>query len=93
MESEPSDVQVLDKWKSLLADDDDLARAWELKARIAIAVGGLRDLVPKYSEKDFLVVNRKQRREFGQPSSGPTGPSSPWRSSWPLAPPRSRRPT
>ena len=56
---EPTDLKVVKGWKDLLADADDLAKNMHLKGRVATGLRALQDLLPLYSEKDLLVVNRK----------------------------------
>ena len=54
-----ADVKVEDKWKSLLADGDDLNKCLWLRGSIATGLKALFEIMPKYSEKDFIMVNRK----------------------------------
>ena len=46
-------------WKNLEADSEVLAKIMHLKGRVATGLRALIDLLPEYSSKDFLVVNRK----------------------------------
>ena len=62
MDSAPANIQVEDKWKNLLADGDELSKMMYLRGRIATGLQSLLDLMPKYSEKDLLVVNRKTEK-------------------------------
>ena len=57
--SAPGDVKVQDKWKSLQADEDSLAKSMYLKGRISTGLQALSEVMPKYTEKDFVVVHRK----------------------------------
>ena len=58
-DSDPADVKIEDKWKSLLAEGDDLCKTMHLRGLIATGLQALPELMPKYSEKDFFLVNRK----------------------------------
>ena len=58
-DSDPANVKVEDKWKSLLADADDLCKTMYLRGSIAVGLQALSEVMPKYSEKDFILVNRK----------------------------------
>ena len=58
-DSEPVDVKVEDEWKSLLVDADELNKGMWLRGSIAIGLQALFEIMPKYSEKDFIMVNRK----------------------------------
>ena len=58
-DSDPADVKVEDKWKSLLADGDDLCKTMYLRGSIAVGLQALSELMPKYSGKDFILVNLK----------------------------------
>jgi hypothetical protein len=58
-DSAPADVNVEDKWKSLLADGDELNKCMWLRRTIATGLQALFEVMPKYSEKDFIMVNRK----------------------------------
>ena len=55
----PADVKVEDKWKSLLADGDELNKCMWLRSNIGTGLQALFELLPKYSDKDFIMVNRK----------------------------------
>ena len=60
--SDPADVKVDVKWKSLQADDDPLTRTMYLRGRISIGMQALSETLPKYSDKDFVVVHRKNEK-------------------------------
>ena len=59
MDSQPSEVLVEPRFKPLLADYDSLTQAMCLKSRIGVGLEALHEVLPKYTEKDFLVVHRK----------------------------------
>ena len=57
-----ADVNVEENWKTLAggADNPDVClRNCYLRARIMMGINALRDVMPLYHRKDFLVVNRK----------------------------------
>jgi hypothetical protein len=58
-DSDPAGVKVEDEWKSLLAEGDDRCRTMYVRGHIATGLQALSELMPKYSEKDFILVNRK----------------------------------
>ena len=58
-DTEPGHLKVVTGWKNLVADSDDLAKVMHLKGRVATGLRALIDLLPEYSPKDFLGVNRK----------------------------------
>ena len=60
--SAPADVRVERKWSSLQADADVLTRTMYLRGRIATGLQALSEILPKFSEKDFVVVNRKNEK-------------------------------
>ena len=55
----PADVKVEEKWKSLLADGDDLNKRLWLRGSIATGLQALLEIRPKYAEKGLTMVNRK----------------------------------
>ena len=57
--SKPADVTVEHKWKHLQSDDDLLTKNMYLRGRIAVGLQALSEVLPKYSEKDFVLVHRK----------------------------------
>ena len=61
-ETSPENLKVLTAWKDLLADWDPLAKIMHLKGRVATGLNALQDLLPKYLDKDFLIVNRKNNK-------------------------------
>ena len=58
-DSAPADVKVQDKWKSLLGDGDDLSKCLWIRGSIATGMHAMFEIMPKYSDKDFIMVNRK----------------------------------
>ena len=52
-------MQVEDKWKSLLAGGDDLNKCLWHRGSMATGRQALLEIMPKYSEKDFIMVSRK----------------------------------
>jgi hypothetical protein len=57
--SSPADVRVERKWSSLQADADMLTKTMYLRGRIATGLQALSEVLPKFTEKDFVVLNRK----------------------------------
>ena len=54
-DSAPADLKIEDKWKSLLADGDELSKCLWLRGIIATGLQALFEIMPKYSEKDFVT--------------------------------------
>ena len=65
--SGPADVAIEDKWTSLLADDDSLMKTMYLRGRIATGLHALTEVLPKWTLKDLLVVNRRNDQGVWQP--------------------------
>ena len=57
--SDPSDVIVEGTFKDLLADKDKNMSLMFLRSNIGVGLQSLSDSLPKYSEKDLLVVHRR----------------------------------
>ena len=60
--SDPADIIVENKWSALLADADVLTQTMYLRGRIATGLQALSEVLPKFSDKDFVVVQRKNIR-------------------------------
>ena len=82
LDSEASCVKVLSTCKDLKADQDKCSKIWQIKGSIAVSLKALGATLPSYTDKDFVVVNRKNQRASGRVSSGPREPLSLSRSSW-----------
>jgi hypothetical protein len=52
-------VKALSTFKDLLADKDKCSKAFYLKARVAVSLQSLGEVLPTYTDKDFVVVERK----------------------------------
>ena len=61
-DSDPADVKFEEKWKQLLCDNDKLVKSQYLRARIFTILEALNDVLPVYSEKELIVVNRKNEK-------------------------------
>ena len=57
--SDPSSVKSEPHFKNLMSDSDNLSLVWYLKSRIGVGMQALSESLPKFSDKDFLVVHRK----------------------------------
>ena len=73
-DSASADVKVESQWQSLQADADLPTRVQHLKARIFTGLEALSEVLPKYSEDDFVVVHRKNPKGVWKAMSIPTGP-------------------
>jgi hypothetical protein len=60
--SDPSCVKIEPHFKELVADSDKCSKLMYLKSRIGVAQEALLETLPKYSEKDFVVVHRKNEK-------------------------------
>ena len=52
-------VKALRIFKDLLADKDKCSKTFYLKARVAVSLQSLAEVLPTYTDKDFVVVERK----------------------------------
>ena len=57
--SAPEDVIVSGPWKKLLADDDDLIKAFKLKSRIGVGLQAMWDTLEGHGVEDLDLVNRR----------------------------------
>ena len=57
-----------------------MTKAMFLKGRISTSLEALTEALPKFAEKDLVIVQRKTTRACGSVRCGPRGISSPWRS-------------
>ena len=55
-------MKIEDKWKSLQVDGDALTKTMYLRGRISIVMEALSETMPKYSDKDFAVVHRRNEK-------------------------------
>ena len=62
LDSPPENVQVEKKWTSLQADGDTLTKVMFLKGRISTSLEALTEALPKFAEKDLVIVQRKATR-------------------------------
>ena len=59
---DPARVKLEKNWKALLADNDALIQQSALKGRIAVVLQSLHELLPVYTDKDLVVVNRQNEK-------------------------------
>ena len=52
-------LKVEQNWKSLVADQDRLIKVMQVKSRIGVALEAMSQSLPKFTEKDLLVVHRQ----------------------------------
>ena len=60
--SDPVDVKVETKWSSLLADEDTLIKNMFVRSRIGCGLESLLEVLPAFTEKDFVLVHRKNEK-------------------------------
>ena len=58
-ESAPTDVKVESKFRELLTDNEKTLKEQFLRARVFLVLEALLEELPCYTDKDFLIVNRK----------------------------------
>ena len=59
LDSPPENVQFEKKWTSLQADGDNLTKAMFRKGRMSTSLEALTEALPKFAEKDLVIVQRK----------------------------------
>ena len=61
-DSSAEDVRVHSDWRSLISDEDELAKTFLLKSRIGSCLDALSILVDHHSEEDFQVISRRNSK-------------------------------
>ena len=59
LNSDPASVKVISSYKGLQADQDKNAMLLQLRGRIATSLQALAEVLPKYGDKDFHLVARR----------------------------------
>ena len=57
--SSSDDVKAFAAWKNLVADQDKAGKLMSLKSRIGVSLQALGECLPTYSDKDLVLVGRK----------------------------------
>ena len=61
-ESGASDIKLENNWTKLLANQDNINKAFWLKSRIGLCLQSLQEVLPSYTSQDLVVLTRKNDR-------------------------------